>query len=209
MQPRGKASERELAAKAELAQLGALVVMDATRTHVNSVNLSTAKSPETLDRAVALVVEFPYLRSLNVTATQFNDSHAELVGQLMTLQDLVLSDSAITDAGLAKLAELAELNTLHLADTEVTNAAMPAIAQLSALKIIDISGTKVSGNLETLRQLPNLNWLVAQRLSLDAEAIASMGKCESLSRLSLRDTSAPPDALDELSRTRPELTIDR
>jgi internalin A len=186
-----------------------LVVMDSERKHVASVNLSTLKSPETLDRAVALLPALPYINSLNVDGTMFRDEHAAVVGQLGSLQDLVLSHTSITDRTLEKLEALSRLKTMHLVDTAVTNAGMRSVGQLRSLNIIDVSGTKVTSNLEPLSELPALTWLVAGRLTLDAAAIDSIGNCPNLSRVSLRETTYPPEALNELKKHRPHLTIDR
>ena len=60
------ASDAELAAKAELTSLGALPAMDGERVHVNSINLSTLRSPESLGRALELLADLPNLKSLNV-----------------------------------------------------------------------------------------------------------------------------------------------
>jgi internalin A len=187
----GQATAEEAAAKAELTKLGALLV------------------PDSFERAIALLPALGQLRSLNVDGTQFGDAHAATVGQLGSLQDLVLSNTAITDAALDKLGSLTQLKTLYVVNTGVTNAGMPLIGRLRSLRIVDISGTKVTGGLEPLRQLGDLNWLVAQRLTLDAPAIGAIGECQGLSRLSLRETTCPAEALSELEQKRPEMAIDR
>lgn len=206
---RGRATERELAAKVELDRLGALVVMDAQRKHVSSVNLSTLKSPESLDHAIVLLPALTHLSSLHADNTALRDEHAIVVGQLVSLQNLVLSRTAITDLALESLPRLSRLKSIHLADTAVTNACLPMLGRLRALTIIDLSGTKVTGNFAPLGNLANLNWLVARRLSLDAAAIAAVGECPSLSRLTLSETTCPPEALNELEKKKPNLTIDR
>lgn len=205
----GPASPAELAAKAELANLGALVVMDAQRIHVNSVNLSTLKSPDAIDQAIALLPALPYLHSLNADGTAFQDTHAEAVGKLPELQDLVLSHTAVSDAALKKLTNLPKLKTIYLVDTPVTNAGMASLGELSSLNIVDLSGTKATGGFAALRSLRGLNWLVAQRLSLDAEAMRSIGEIEGLKRLSLQGATYPPEALTELEQKSPELAIDQ
>ena len=203
------ASPQELAAKAELTTLGALVVMDPQRTYVNSVNLATLKSPETIDRAIELLPALRRIKSLNVDGTPFRDEHAPVVAQLANLQDLVLSNTAITDAGIEKLAGLSGLTTLYVVNTSVTSSALPAIARLGSLKIIDLSGTKVTGDLEPLQELPDLSWLLARGLSLDAGAIDALGKCQGLTRLTLTDAKVPEEAISQLERDRPKLAIDR
>jgi hypothetical protein len=209
LRPDAGAAQRELAAKNELAGLGALVVMDAGRTHVSSVNLSTLKSPDTIDRAIELLAPLRRLNSLNVEGTAFRDEHAATVGQIRRLQDLTLNRTAVTDDGLKKLASLYRLKTLHAADTAITNGGMQSVAQLRSLNILDISGTKVTGNFEPLAELPDLTWLVAKRLALDAPAVAALGRCASLKRLSLNDTTCPQDAVAELAESKPGLMIDR
>ncbi|MEX2167837.1 MAG: hypothetical protein WD851_00880 [Pirellulales bacterium] len=207
--PRGQVSPEELAAKAELTKLGALVVMDPERKFVNSVNLSTLKSPETFDRAIELLPALARVKSLNFNATPFRDEHAPSVAQLRNLQDLVLNNTEVTDAALQTLAGLSGLSTLYLVNTNVTSAGLPAIGQMDSLKILDLSGTKVAGDFEPLQELSELNWLVAQRLSLDAAAITALGKCQSLTRLTLKETTVPEEAVSQLERERPNLTIDR
>jgi len=206
---KGKASEQELAAKAELTKLGALVTMDAERAYVNSVNFSTLRSPDLLDRAMAHLPYLSRLQSLNCSGTEFRDEHAQIVSKLTSLQDLVVSHTAITDRALEQLTGLSQLRTIHLADTHVTSAAMPYLGKLRSLNIIDLSGTQVRGNFEPLARLPALKWLVAQRLSLDGAAITALAESSSLGRLSLTGTSCPPEALDALARQKPNLTIDR
>jgi hypothetical protein len=206
--PGGASSADELAAKNELTALGALVVMDGSRTHVNSVNLSTLKSPDSLHRAVELLPAFGRLHSLNVDGTKFGDKHADVVAQLGDLQDLVLSRTAITDAGLKKLENLSRLKTIHLADTAITNAGMASLGELGSLNILDISGTKITGNFTPLAELSELTWLVAKCLTLDAAAIETLGQCESLRRVSLNDTACPQEALDKLAKQRPDISVD-
>jgi Leucine-rich repeat (LRR) protein len=86
---------------------------------------------------------------------------------------------------------------------------LPALGRLRALTILDLSGTKVTGSFEPLQNLTNLNWLVLGRLSLDAAAIAAIGDCPNLSRLTLKGTTCPSDALQKLTEKKPNLTIDR
>ena len=205
----GEANGLERNAKAVLTSLGALVVMDTDRKHVGSVNLSTLKSPEALDQAIELLPPLACLSSLNAAGTMFRDADARVVGQLANLQDLVLSHTAITDSDVEDFQDLSRLKSIHLSDTAVTNACLPVLGRLRALTIIDLSGTKVTGNFEPLRNLANLNWLVAGRLSLDAAAIAAIGECPNLSRLTLKGTTCPPEALQKLAEKRPNLTIDQ
>jgi hypothetical protein len=204
-----QAAARERAVKTELGKLGALVVMDAGREHVYSVNLSTLQSPESLDQAVAMLVDLPQLHSLHVDGTAFGDEHAATVGRITSLVDLSLINTPITDAALEKLPGLSRLDTLYLVDTAVTNAGVPALARIRSLKILDLSGTKVSGNLQPLSALPSLQHLVAQQLSLDAAAIHAISEFPTLTRLTLRESTYPEDALNQLTEKRPALAIDR
>jgi hypothetical protein len=203
-----QAAARELAASDELKQLGALVVMDAGRKHVNSVNLSTLQSPDSLDRAVALLSDLPQVQSLHVEGTAFGDQHAAVLGRLDQLRDLALSSTKITDAALDELQGLSHLDALYLVDTAVTNAGMPAIARVDSLKILSISQTKVTGNFESLRELASLQHLLVQDLTLDAAAMNVFGELPSLSRLSLTNATYPQEALDQLRQKRPELVVD-
>jgi hypothetical protein len=203
-----QAAARELAASDELKKLGALVVMDAGRKHVFSVNLSTLQSPDSLDRAVALLPELPQVQSLHVEGAAFGDQHAAVVGRLAELRDLALSGTKITDAGLDELQGLSRLDALYLVDTAVTDAGIPPLARLDSLKILDISRTKIAGNFEQLRALASLKHLLVQNLTLDAAAMSVFGELPSLSRLTLTNATYPQEALAELRQKRPELAID-
>jgi hypothetical protein len=203
-----QASEAELAAKAELTTLGALPAMDAERIHVNSINLSTLRSPDSLGRALALLADLPYLKSLNVENTQFGDEHAGMVGELDSLESLVLSNTPITDAALEKLAGLSNLATLHLVDTGVTNAGMPALSKIRSVQILNLSGTKVTGNLAPLRELPDLQHLLLENLTLDAAALAAIADFPAITRLALRGSTYPAEALAQLKQKKSGLAID-
>jgi hypothetical protein len=204
-----QAAAREVATKAELDKLGALVVMDAARKHVNSVNLTTLQSPESLDRAIELMPTLSQVQSLHVEGGAFEDKHAAVVGRLGKLKDLALSGTKITDAALEHLQGLSQLDTLYLVDTAITSAGIPAIARLDSLKVLDISQTKVTGNFEPLRDLSSLKHLLVGGLTLDAAAIEAIGGCPSLSRLTLIEATYPQEAVEQLTQKRPELAIDR
>jgi hypothetical protein len=204
-----QAAARELVAKSELGKLGALVVMDAGRQYVYSVNLATLQSPESLDSALALLADLRRLQSLHVDGTAFRDEHASAVGRIGSLVDLSLASTPVTDAALEKLQRLSRLDTLYLTDTAVTDAGLATVARLRSLKILNISGTKVSGNLEPLRDLPALKHLVVQQLSLDAASFRSIGEFPALTRLTVQGSTYPDDALQQLINKRPDLTIDR
>jgi Leucine-rich repeat (LRR) protein len=201
-------SEEELAAKAELSNLGALPAMDAERIHVNSINLSTLRSPESLGRALELLADLPYLRSLNVDSTQFSDEHAAAVGRLDSLESLVLNNTPISDSALEKLAGLSELSTLHLVGTAVTDAGLPALARIRSVEILDLSATKVTKNLAPLAEMPNLKHLLLQNLTLDAAALAAIADFPAITRLTLRESTYPAEALTELKQKKSGLAID-
>lgn len=203
------ASAEEVAARAELTKLGALVVMDAGRTHVAGVTLSTIQSPDRLERAIQLLPSLTHINSLNAEQTPVGDEQARVIGGLSSLQDLVLSHTGISDAAVKSLAGLSNLRSLHLANTGLTNAAIPELTRLTSLTILDISGTKVTGNFETLPNLTKLNWLVVRGLPLEGEAIAAVANCPNLHRLSLTAAGSDPEALAKLEQQRPELAIDR
>lgn len=204
-----RSSEQELATKASLAKLGALVVMDSDRKHVVGVNLSTLHATEMLGQAIEVLPALGHLKSINADHTDLNDEHLEVIGQLTSLEDLVLSHTAITDAGLARLVDLRNVKSLHLTETALTNASVANLAKFRALSILDISGTKITGDLGPICGLNKLNWLVARRLTLDAAAVAAIANCSGLHRLSLNDTNCPRDAVVKLAQKRPDLTIDR
>jgi Leucine-rich repeat (LRR) protein len=202
-----QSSQRELAAKQELAQLGALAVMDAQGAHVASINLSSMPPESSLERAVELLTSFPQLRSLDASRTRIGDEHAATMGLLDSLNTLTLNDTQLTDQGLAHLSNLANLEALNLALTKITDAGLPSFASMKTLKVLDLSGTQVANQLAPLAKLPSLTWLALRNCKLGDSALDGLSDSPSLQRLSLEDTQVAPESVQRLTQQNPQLRV--
>jgi Leucine-rich repeat (LRR) protein len=198
----------ETSAAKALQELGALVVMDGARGHVASVNLSTLQSADALAEAIERLPALGPLTSLDASRTQISDDQLAVVSQLPSLTTLSLTETAIADRGVALLRSLENLQTLYLGSTQITNDALP-LSGLRELRILDISATKVSGNLASLAELPQLEWLVLRDLELTDDALPPLGRSQSLRRLSLEGSTYSPASLETLQKALPKLSVDR
>jgi hypothetical protein len=95
-----------------------------------------------------------------------------------------------------------------LNDTAVSDAGLPHLAKLTNLKLLDLSGTQVASDLAPISELPQLEWLVLCRLTLEEDAVRTLGHAPALRRLTLRSTEVNDSAVEELQKTRPDLSLD-
>jgi hypothetical protein len=201
-----QATARELAAKAALTDLGALVVMDGSRSHVASLNLSTLSDAEKVDRALEHVPHLIHLSSFDASRTPIRDEQLKQVATLSGLEALTLTSTSISDAGIAHLARLKNLQALHLPGTKVSSSGLNALSSLEGLKVLDLSATAVSGNLGQLASLPQLDWLVLRNLTLEDDALGELAGCQQLRRLSLEGSQYDQESFEKLRQS--QLTID-
>jgi hypothetical protein len=201
-----QATARELAAKSALADLGALVVMDGSRKHVASLNLSTLSDAEKLEKALEHVPQLIHLSSFDASRTPIRDEQLQQVATLTGLEALTLTSTSISDAGLAHLAPLKKLQALHLPGTKVSSTGLNALSSLEGLKVLDLSATAVSGNLGQLSSLSQLNWLVLRNLTLEGDTLGELAGCQQLRRLSLEGSQYDQESLEKLRHG--QLTID-
>lgn len=199
----------ESVAAKTLQDLGAVVVMDGERRHVASVNLSTLQSPQSFAKAIQQLPSLTHITSLDASRTAISDEQLATVANLPKLNSLSLVSTAVTDDGVRWLGRLRSLQSLYLTSTGITDRSLPVIAELDELRILDVSATQVTADLEPLVQLPQLEWLVLRKLSLEDGALPNLSGCQTLKRLSLDESKYSADSLTKLQRARPELSVDQ
>ena len=74
------------------------------------------------------------LISLNLGASNIQDSDLDVIGNFPHLQKLLLQQTAISDKGIVKLKKLAYLTHLNLYGTKVTDESLPNLSELKRLK---------------------------------------------------------------------------
>ncbi len=98
------------------------------------------------------------LRFLILTSAKLTDQHLTVIGQLKTLQQLIISSNPITNDGIGELEMLTELIYLNISDCDqIDDEAFEALEKLKNLRALDISGTQIGGEEKQLKEKnPNL-----------------------------------------------------
>lgn len=152
------------------------------------------------DAALAPLRGLP-LTELSIQTTQVTDAGMEVVGTLVGLERLYLSDLPITDAGIEKLASLSKLKWLILSYTEVTDVGLKAVARFSDLTNLNINGTKVTdAGLAELSSLSRLTILNADGLPLTDRGLETIAAWPQLEVLSIWDAQMTDSGLAILGR---------
>ena len=193
-----------------LKDMSAIVVMDPTRTYVSSVNLSLISEPQQVSEALTLLADCRRISSLDISGTSVADADLVQVGKLRSLANLTINGCAIGDAGVEHLGRLSNLEALYVADTQCSSASIAAIAGLKRLRMLDLSGTQVTGGLQPLSRLPQLDWLLLRNLTLQDGSLAELAACRQLTRLSLENSKIDqPQALQALKDGKAGLQSDQ
>lgn len=202
-------SADETNARDALRQLGALVVMDADRKHVHSVNLSLPAVDERFEEAMQLLPKLHDLEVLTLSGTAVTDKQLKYVAHCSRLTSLLLRRTGIGDAALDHITGLHDLVTLYLDRTNITADSLDRIGRLTNLAILDLSETKIDGDLAGLSSLNNLQHLLLNRVDLSDEAMETLGRLKRLRRLTIVDSHVSDQAINKLEQARPDIRVDR
>lgn len=128
-----------------LAQLKSLTVLQPQSESVNNDDL-------------ALLVDMPRLRELNLSQSNVTDAALEHVGKLKQLKSLNLHQTAITDRGLERIGQLTQLEVLSLSQTAITDAGLAKLSGLTELTFLGVDKTQTTeaGLIALKRALPKL-----------------------------------------------------
>ncbi len=97
---------------------------------------------------------------------------------------------------------------LSLAGTAITDALLPELAAMPRLERLDLGGTACTAEgLAALRAAPSLRSLNLTGLAIGDAALPALAGMPALRKVYLWDTGVTPGGLDDLARTRPELTV--
>ncbi len=198
----------EQAAKQAVTELGGITVLDASQQHVGSLNLQLVKGEAEIQKAMAEVSDLPHLEVLDASSTLLSDNDLATVAGLSKLNSLHLNGTQLTDAGLPRLAPLQQLYGLHVARTGVTDKGLTEIAKLQGLVHLDLSGNDVGSGLAELKSLPKLTWLLVQDVALEPAVLDALGVLTQIERLTIGDTDARPEVVEDLTKRLPGVTID-
>lgn len=188
-----KAGRKAMAAFASMPKLETLHLDDASLTDgweglggAPALATLVARRTEIQDRHGAGLGSIKALKMLTLEETAAGDLTAEALAGLPLLETLVMHKTKLTDAGLAHLARAPKLDTLYLGETGITDAGLAHIAKAPALKYLDLRETRVTD--------------AGVRVLMDLKTLKS---------LTLTKTSVSDALVEELRRSRPELSISK
>ncbi|MCA9230702.1 MAG: hypothetical protein KDA57_08620 [Planctomycetales bacterium] len=204
----GRQSAAEQQARAELEMLGALVTLDASRAHVQGVNLSLPAVREQVELAMPLLAKLGYLEVLTLSNTAVTDEQMAHVAACRNLTSLVLKQTALGDAALVHIARLPRLSTLYLNESKITSEGLNEIGKLQGLTILDLSGTSLDGDLAGLATLGALKHLLLNGVELGETAVETIGKLPNLTRLTVNGSGLDAQAIEKLEQAKPGIRID-
>jgi hypothetical protein len=126
--------------------------------NVVEISLKNGRPPIS---TIALLADKCRLRSLDLSECPIDESYAEALSKMTTLESLNLAGTNTNDALLAiVLPKLSRLTKLDLSRTKISNKSLPAIAKCSKLRDLSLAGCSLETALSTLlSQEPNLSSL--------------------------------------------------
>jgi hypothetical protein len=199
----------ESAAKDRLNELGVIVTLDDSQTHVQIVQLLPSITSEKLDEVIKLLPKLPYMDLLRIAGTPVTDAQLDYVAQCGSLTSLGLNRTTIGDAGVNRLAGLDQLTALYLSDTPVTAGSLEAIGTLTGLQILSLVDTQVDGDLAPLAGLENLEHLLLSGVDLSDEAMATISRLPKLTRLTIKGSAVSDAAIEKLKKAKTDIGIDQ
>jgi hypothetical protein len=161
--------------------------------------LSLASCRRLSPHGIAMCVNLPKLKTLDLFNTQTNDEVLRSLG-VLRVGSLNLAGTVITDEGLQHLAENDSLEQLHLGWTAVTDRGCQALLRLENLRALDLRGTKITdAGAALLAGLPHLEALVLEETAVSSQVAAALQPLATrLRHLNLAYTAVGDSAIDSL-----------
>jgi hypothetical protein len=116
-----------------IAQLGAMPNLSSLRLHKTNVG-------DGLD----VLVQFPKLKTIEVSRTKVTDAGMAALGRLRNLSTIHVNFVPIGDDGFASLLGLENLGWLYASGTNLTDKGLAKLAELPNLKSLEIRNTQVT-----------------------------------------------------------------
>ncbi len=153
---------------------------------VQELNLEGA---QITDSNVQYISKLSSLKRLHLSQNpRLSDAGLEFLGELTSLEELVLYAADINGDGLAHLGQLSRLKKLQLNQSAVTDEGLRAIPLLPALEYLDLRSTSVTGpGLAALADLPKLKTLLLAGAKITDSTLEPVGDLRRLEALSLED----------------------
>ena len=118
----------------------------AANTNFVDVNIKGHSKEWTQERLQSLLPAKEQITWLDLSDSQLNDSHSEIIQSFQNITKLKLQNSEITDATIKNIVDLNELTVLNLYGTNVTDQAIDNLLKIPKLKKLYIWNTDISSN---------------------------------------------------------------
>jgi WD40 repeat protein len=129
------------------------------------------------------------------------DSDLAFVGQLPTIEHIVLNGWETPGAGLAHLSGLKHVRIIELWSHHVTDEALPHIGKLASLEQLILRHTDITDSgLANLSELTQLKTLLLHRTSIGNDGLKNLANLRSLEVLSLHRTRVTDSGLVHLAK---------
>ncbi len=149
------------------------------------------------------------LENLDISYTDVSDGGLRYLGELKSLRILKLEGLPVTDGALRHLSELGCIVSLSLSDTRVSNSGLRWVSELRGLSILELNATRVNDEgLQHLAALMGLERLSVKNTEVTDRGLSYLTSLEKLAYLEIRGSAVSPDGIAALRRQLPQLRTD-
>ncbi len=149
------------------------------------------------------------VKSFESWSLDLNGSLPQTIGNLTSIEVLIINASNLVGALPNSLSKLTSLDVLSIYNTQLTGTLSPTLGNLKSLRILQIGISNISGTIpDVLGDLENLEVLVLDRNKLTMGIPFELGKLSNLKILNLSEnqlTGSVPASLSNL--TNPNLVV--
>jgi WD40 repeat protein len=163
------------------------------------------------DGHLALLENFPHLRSVGFSSNPITDAGLEHLGRLTELEEVNLNWSKVTPAGVLRLIkDRKKLRRLELSGVDLHDEDLTALQPLTSLELLNLRSTLITDNgvakLQSLTHLRILN-ISTNRGHISDAALEALKPMTSLERLDLDRTAITDAGLAHLKDMRQLLEL--
>jgi hypothetical protein len=165
------------------------------------------------DAGLIHLLQLKKLRKIRLSKTAITDSGMRELAKCETLEDVDVSQTKIGDDGVGELRALPRLKNLNLYLTLVTDAGLDSFHRedhRSAATIERLNLDKcpiTDAGLPKLASLTNLAWLHLGGTAITDTGLAELATLNTLKEVIVTKTETTPEGIEQLRRTRPDLTL--
>ncbi len=169
----------------QLEGLGVIVIRDSLTKMASVVHISAETNS---DEVAELVGKLMYLNAINITNANLTDAQIAHWVTLKRVTSLNAANNPITGASVASIAQMCELDGVYLEGTQISGDGLDAILSLPHVKILNINGTKLTdADMKVIGQMKSLHWVLAQDLNLTDECLPYFMDMPNLKTLTIKE----------------------